>query len=205
MTSGIRQFVNPVQIFQELYRLQIPEEDILNLILEAKQDPGKVIEVPNTNYKFRYLSQREKFEDNKVTSMIDKVMDGEQADSLFSVGASESSDDENHDTEPTDDQYLSADAEESSLSADTDDHPYETRTFQVSGPENQVTVVEYMLGYISALCSIGSSRDFVVSCDGDGGGMVAVKKIHGSDPVTSFEDTKGIMNCKDNKILFSID
>jgi len=80
LTQGTRQFVNSVQLFQELYRIGLNEEEILDKIVQAKSAPGKVIEV--NEYKFRYDQETTKYEDNRVSKMITRVMEGEDPEQV---------------------------------------------------------------------------------------------------------------------------
>lgn len=79
--DGIRKYVNPVQLFQELYRLGLTEEQILTTMIQSKSSPGSVLEVGK--YKFRYVSETHKFEDNKIEHMIRQVWKGETPEAVL--------------------------------------------------------------------------------------------------------------------------
>jgi hypothetical protein len=52
----------------------------------------------------------------------------------------------------------------------------ETRTYEISGNAEQLDVLERVLGRISALASIGSTRSIKIFVDGDGAVNVRVTK-----------------------------
>jgi hypothetical protein len=52
----------------------------------------------------------------------------------------------------------------------------EKRTYEISGDAEQLNVLERVLGRVSALASIGSSRSIKVFVDGDGAVNVRVTK-----------------------------
>ena len=80
MTTGIRSCASPVQVFQELYRRNLTEEEILAKLIEAKKK-AKVVEVED--YKFRYDKETSKYEDNRISCMIERVLGGEEPNAVI--------------------------------------------------------------------------------------------------------------------------
>ena len=55
----------------------------------------------------------------------------------------------------------------------------QTRSYEISGEEYQLDIVEQLLWTISHLSSIGASRDIKVSVDGDGAANISVVRKDG--------------------------